>query len=222
MEQRVPPPDLDRLTTNFPAPTRGNPKGKRSGIGHGDMETYYQQRRKQKVMVFRRIIRVPAWDAPTRELALGYWRERGFRFTAAQKADEEEIGWRGSAWGNLTSYNMSKLRASLTILTGDRAGAGASIDEIGDVAATGDETLVQFEMHVDTWAQHISEWNRAYWLLELATAESWLLHGDKQEAEWRRFLAASRKAALIWSLTLGHKGSEMPPSSSPPSIQKHT
>jgi hypothetical protein len=87
---------------------------------------------------------------------------------------------------------MSKLRATMTI-------------------SRIDLTIVEFLMEVDTLGQSITEWNEAYWQMELDTLETWLLEGDKQEEEWQEFNGQWRKAAATWTLTFGLGGNKMPP-----------
>jgi hypothetical protein len=143
-------------------------------------------------MLIRKTVRTSeGWTPDMRQQAVAYWRERGFVFSEPLHA-EEQIGRRGSFWGNLTSFDMSKLRATLTITRVS-------------------PTEAEFVMDVDTSMQSITEWNQAYWRLEMDIAESWLLRGDKQEAEWQEFDQQWRRAARLWCVTFGVGGNKMPP-----------
>jgi hypothetical protein len=69
---------------------------------------------------------------------------------------------------------------------------------------------IDLVLTVHTAFQHITEWNRAFWDLEMATCESVLLRGDQREAEWTEFMRAHRKAAIIWTLTCSLGGRRFP------------
>ena len=86
---------------------------------------------------------------------------------------------------------MTRLRADLNI-------EPAQLDRISLV------------LTVHTVFQQITQWNRAFWELEMATCESFLLHDDRRDAEWVQFMKAHRKAALVWTLTLGLGGQRIP------------
>lgn len=140
-------------------------------------------------MEISKLVSLPRWDGEQRRRAIQFWMDRGFRF---RQADSDPlVARRGSLWGNLTSYDMGKLAATLTIEC-------KSPDAIECV------------MVVNTVFQDITEWNQAYWQLEMESFESWLLHGDKKEAEWSEFLNGSRRAAIEWTLSCGRFGRKMP------------
>lgn len=141
-------------------------------------------------MVFRRAIHVPhGWDDGLWLRAVAFWEERGFRFDERHGATQQ--GRRGSLWGNYTAFDMSKLRATMTIRRIDI-------------------TNVDFVMEVDTIGQIIAEWNEIHWRMELETLQSWLLEGDKQEARWRAFGKQCRRANWYYIGTFGLFGTRMP------------
>ena len=133
----------------------------------------------------RKAFALQDWTEGEKGRVIAYWEERGFVF--AETAGDTLIARRGSLWGNLTSFNMSKLIADLEI-TRTRPDA------------------IECVMTVSTFAQGITEWNQAYWKLEMDTMESWLLRGDKREAEWEAFLEANRKATLSGRCRTGGRG----------------
>ncbi|MCW3062781.1 MAG: YopJ Serine/Threonine acetyltransferase protein [Capsulimonas sp.] len=138
-------------------------------------------------MKITKAISIPNWNDEARDTAIAYWQSRGIVFTDV--SEDRLTGKRGSPWGNMTSFDMSKLVAILMI------------DHVKD----GEVICV---LDVDTSFQAITEWNAAYWGLEMDTFESVLLHGDAREQEWREFQKNSRAAAWRWTLSftlLGHK-----------------
>ena len=92
---------------------------------------------------------------------------------------------------NLVSYDMSRLRADLRIQSPE-------------------PERIYLTLTVCTVFQQITEWNRAYWELELATCESFLQRGDLRETQWTEFRKANRRAALVWTFTMGLGGQRMP------------
>jgi len=134
-------------------------------------------------------IHVPVWDEQARQRVTTFWQGRGVAFSEVTTGRLR--GHRGSLWGNLTSYDMGKFLANLTI------------SQVGPT-----ELLCQLD--VDTRGQDITEWNRAYWGLEMDTLESFLLHGDQKEEEWEQFLKESKAAAWQWSLSFRRLGRKMP------------
>lgn len=135
-------------------------------------------------------IRLPEWNEQVKQKIMAFWHKRGIVFS--QTNGDVLKGRRGSRWGNLTSFDMSKLRADLTIT---KTGPG----DIGCV------------LDVNTRYQDITEWNEAYWRLEMDTLENYLLHDDQREEEWRQFRGASRAAAWQWSLSFTRLGRRLPP-----------
>jgi len=134
-------------------------------------------------------IEIPAWDASARQNAVIFWQKRGMVFT--EITDISLTGHRGSWFGNLTSYDMSKLKAILTT------------SQIGP-----QEIFCSLE--INTEFQMITEWNKAYWELELKTLESFLVRGDQREQEWEQFQKDSKAAAWQWSLSFTWLGRKLP------------
>jgi len=138
----------------------------------------------------RKTISLPVWDETTKQKILTYWEARGIVFTDTQ--GDVLTGRRGSMIGNLISFDMSKLLANLTV---SRTGASE----------------IECILEVNTILQIVTEWNTAYWQLEMDTLESWLLHNDGKEAEWRLFQRGMRKAATQWATSLGRRGNRLTP-----------
>lgn len=144
-------------------------------------------------LVFARSFRVPVWDEETRERAIDYWSRRGVVFYRVD--DGALTGRRGSLWANPWTFDMRKVEATLTI---------------GIAGVT-----VRCTLDVNTAFQLISAWNRSWLEFEMDTFESYLLHGDEQEAEWARFAADYWQAQRTVLLTGGLTGRKMPPEKRP-------
>jgi hypothetical protein len=130
-------------------------------------------------------IALTSWDESTRQKIVEFWEERGVVFS--DTAGDVLRGKRGSLWGNLTSYDMSKLRSKLTVT---RSGP----------------TEIECTLDVNTAMQRITDWNMAYWRLEMDTLESWLLSGDLKQEEWARHEVGAHKADVAWTLSGGKGG----------------
>lgn len=141
-------------------------------------------------MQIRKSIQTPEWNEKVRQQVISFWQER--RVVFAEPQSDTLKGKRGTIWGNLTSYDMSKLMCTLTV-------------------SRTNSTEIVCILDVNTFMQGITEWNKAYWQLELDTLESWLLQGDKREAEWQAFLRGVRKAAIQWTFSGGRSERKMPP-----------
>ena len=134
-------------------------------------------------------ITLPSWDDEVKQKIVRFWESRGIAFT--QATDDTLKGHRGSWLGNLTSYDMSKLLADLTI-------------------SRSNETQLFCVLDVNISCQDITEWNKAYWQLEMDTLESYLLYNDERENEWQEFSKNSLKAAWQWSLSFRLLGRKFP------------
>lgn len=137
---------------------------------------------------------IPIWDEFTRYKMIDYWSRRGIRFSESLGTTLK--GRRGSWLGNITSFDMSKLMSELTI----------------NVSA---ENQVYCVLQVNTFMQIITDYNRAWWNLEMETFESYLLQTDEQDERWKRFRANDKKAAIAWTLTSGLVGNRIPPEEKP-------
>jgi hypothetical protein len=133
-------------------------------------------------------IEAPWTEAVRREL-ISFWSARRFRFFGT--SDASLSAKRGHILWNLVAYDMTRLRADLSIHP-------AAPDRISLV------------LTVHTVYQVITPCNQAFWELEMTTCESVLLRGDRRDAEWVQFMKASRKAAIVWTLTLGLGGRSEP------------
>src|SRR5438105_2728451 len=125
-----------------------------------------------------------------RQRAVGYWSRRGMVFREAGEA--LLTGSRGSVWGNLISFDPSELMAEVTITFDDSAG-------------------VRCVLVVDRSFQIVTDWNRAWWELELETFESFLVSRDEQPHRWQVFKEAHRRAAWDWALSVGMRGRKISP-----------
>jgi hypothetical protein len=130
------------------------------------------------------------WDDVVRRKAIDFWSRRGISFF--ESSETTLVGRRGSIFGNLVSFNMSDLLSSLWI--------NISL-----------KNEVHCVLDVDTILQRITEYNRAWWDLEMETFESFLLRSDEQEAKWQAFLASHHNASLAWAASFGILGSQVPP-----------
>jgi hypothetical protein len=130
-----------------------------------------------------------AWTEDVRQKLISFWSARRFHFS--DTAATWLIAKRGHILWNLISFDMTRLRADLSI-------------------SPVRPDLISLTLTVHTAFQHITEWNRAYWDLEMATCESFLLRDDIRETEWVEFRKANRKAAILWTLTMSLGGRQMP------------
>lgn len=127
---------------------------------------------------------IPIWDQQVEEKAVAFWQERGINFS--EKTPRRLLGNRGSIWGNLTSFDMSKLITNLTLTI--------SPMEPYEVSCC---------LDVDTRFQVVTEWNKEYWQLEMDTFESYLLYGDQKKGGWDQLRRESRALDYLWVLSLG-------------------
>jgi hypothetical protein len=134
-------------------------------------------------------ISLPEWHDEVKQKVIDFWQER--RVTFSETAGDTLRGRRGSLWGNLFSFDESRLAADLTI------------------SRTG-EANIECVLNVDTRYQDIVEWSEAYWRLEMDTLETYLLRGDQREQEWQQFREDARAAAWKWVLSCTLLGRNMP------------
>jgi len=124
------------------------------------------------------------WNESTARTVVNYLKTRRFANAEVLASSPGPVvaGTRGTWLGNLTSFDMTKLRASIRF-TPDGPG------------------VVAVRLEVSTTAQEITEWNAAVWRLELVEVRRVLsgraLLGDL----WPRFNRDARRAALRWALT---------------------
>lgn len=129
------------------------------------------------------------WNEPTRQKLVEFWGKRRFSFSPSHEAHLSAN--RGSLIGNAISFDMSRLLTEL---------------RIEPVAPK----KILLSMTVDTRLQSITEWNRAFWDLEMATCESFIKTGDLLENQWAEFSKGDRKASWTWVLTLTLGGRRKP------------
>ena len=134
--------------------------------------------------------RVPIWDEAVKRNAIDFWSRR--RITFSETSANTLVGTRGSLFGNLFTFDMSKLIANLKITASEQ-------NELHCV------------LHVNTVFQWITEYNRAWWNLEMETFESFLLQEDEQGEKWKKFGVGHKKAVWLWSFTFGIGDRKMPP-----------
>lgn len=133
-------------------------------------------------MRFERVIKVPQWEEAERQKTISFWKQRHMTFT--ETSGDTLRGKRGSLWGNLLSFDMGKLCTTLTI-------------------AKTSENEVRCVLDANTMFQTITEWNEAFWRYELETFESYLLRNDLQEAAWKLFEEARKKADKSFLISAG-------------------
>jgi hypothetical protein len=143
-------------------------------------------------MTFQRQLVLPCWDVRVSRIALEYVRSRGFSDAEVLPGGRGPIitGKRGSWLGNLTSFDMKKLRAKIRL--------------VGE--ATGE---VRVELAVCTFGQQITQWNRAVWRLELIELRRVLLGLGPIDDVWSRFDRDSRSAAILWTFTAARGGQRL-------------
>ena len=129
------------------------------------------------------------WTDDIRQKLISFWSERRFRFEDTSVVPL--VARRGRILWNLISYDSTRLSAELSISSQQSSG-------------------IDLVLTVNTAFQQITEWNRAFWDLEMATCESFVLHGDRREAEWDEFMRGYWRAAIIWTLTLSLGGRRIP------------
>ena len=134
-------------------------------------------------MIIRRQFLASGWNKNTASVVLDYLMSRGFSDAQVEQVSSRLIitGTRGGWIGNLTSFDMSKLRSRIEVV-GDASG------------------LVHVDLKVSTFGQQITEWNRAYWRLELVELCSVVLGRGRIADVWARYAGPRRQAAVLWTL----------------------
>ena len=134
---------------------------------------------------------ISTWNEQVKAEAIAFWQRRGISFN--EVTDNHFEGRRGSVWGNLTSFDMSRLITNLRLTV--------SPTKPYEVFCC---------LDIDTRFQVVTEWNKEYWQLELDTFESHLLCGDQKEGEWDQLRKESRALDYLWVLSLGWIRRKMP------------
>lgn len=123
-------------------------------------------------MIITKKISIQEMNDESKKKMVEFWEKRGIVFT--NSADKELHGKRGSLLGNLFSYNMSKLIATIRIV------------EQG-------ENEVICELKINTVMQYVTPWNKEYWALEFETFESEMNNNGGLEKEWEALSLVIKK-----------------------------
>jgi hypothetical protein len=145
-------------------------------------------------ITIEKTFQIPSWNEFARFKMIDFWSRRRVKFS--DTFGNVLIGRRGNLLGNITSFDMSKLISKLTITVST-------------------EHEVHCVLKVNTVMQIITEYNRAWWNLEMETFESYLLQSDEQDERWEKFEVNNKKAAIVWTLTSGLIGNKIPPEEKP-------
>lgn len=145
-------------------------------------------------MQLRRELHVAEWDGRVADACAVYLRERGFRGAEVllSKGYPVVSGKRGSWWGNFTSFDMRKLRATIVVYPTTFSRVGVDLD-------------------INTLGQDITEWNVAFWRLELIELHRVLNGWSRIDDVWERFSKERRTAAVEWSVTATLGGQRLTP-----------
>lgn len=107
-----------------------------------------------------------------------FWQQR--RVIFSEISDNVLLGKRGSLWWNAITFDMSKLRADLTIHLDKEKGT------------------IRCLLDVKTTLQQITPMNQQYWVEEMVAFKSFLQSGDEKKEEWEEFKEEYRKANRHW------------------------
>lgn len=135
-------------------------------------------------MKLERQFALAAWDDDAASTVVEYLRSRGFANVEVSSVDGAPLvlARRGSWWGNLTSFDMTKVRAEIRV-------GGAEAGTVG------------VELEVQTFAQEITQWNAAVWRLELVELQRVLCGRGRLGDVWSRFNRDRKFASLRWVLS---------------------
>lgn len=122
---------------------------------------------------------IEKFDDSTHQLITSFWENRKIKFNDISETFYE--GNRGDAWGNITSFDMSKLITQLNI-------------------SRDDNNEINCELNIKTFGQFITKLNREFWKLELDTFESVLLKNDYKEIEWTEYKKLKVKSDMKWKI----------------------
>lgn len=135
-------------------------------------------------MKLEKVINLPKWTVSEKDKSIHFWEQRNIKFK--EITDILLKGRRGSILGNLISFDMKNIMTKLTITRVN-------------------ESRISCIFEINTIFQNITDWNKAFWKLELVTYESYLLKNDMKELLWSRYYEAAKKADkdLLISAALG-------------------
>jgi hypothetical protein len=123
---------------------------------------------------------LPLWDNHSVTTSIRYWESQRFECHENDQLGIE--GQRGSYWGNLTSFDMTRLICSLTI-------SHSSLKK--NIATV---------FHVNTFGQDITEWNKASFQIEMLMYRRVLLNRTTGKIS-DEFKTDRKKAAFAWTLS---------------------
>lgn len=130
-------------------------------------------------MIIEKTIEIPNNDESIGQKIISFWESRDVKFNDISL--NEYFGNRGSLFGNMFSYNMKKLITSVNIKIKDNNEINCKLD-------------------INTKYQHITDWNKEYWQLELETFENILLNNDSLEGKWKVYFKKSKKMNFLWTI----------------------
>jgi hypothetical protein len=142
----------------------------------------------------QRKYRVDDWAMPIADRCVGYLQGRGFRNAGILPVEGAPVvvGSRGSWLGNLTSFDMTKLRAKIRV-------------------ASEPDGRLGVDLEISTFAQQVTPWNHAFWRLELVELGRVLLGRERLDDVWRRYAPARRAAVVRWLATMMADRQRLPP-----------
>lgn len=142
-------------------------------------------------MKLRRRLVVSDWSKHSADRAVAYLQERGF-IDARVSEGLTVTGSRGGWLGNLTAFDMTRLRARIVV----------SLDASGTLDVL---------LDVNTFGQAITDWNQAVWRLELIELHRILCGQPRIGDVWERLRASSPWTTFLWMLTRTRKGRRLSP-----------
>jgi len=108
-------------------------------------------------MLIFKSIPIPEWNEETKQRIIAFWEQRRMVFTDTE--GDTLRGRRGNLWGNLISFDMSRLKTTLTVVRAS-------------------PQLIHCQLNIDTFYQYITDQNRAYWDNELEALAAYLAPAD--------------------------------------------
>jgi hypothetical protein len=139
-------------------------------------------------VTIEKTFQIPVWDEFVKFRTIDFWTRHRIKFT--ETLGNKLIGTRGSLFGNLISFDMSRLTSKLSI-------------------SVSPQNTVCCLLEVNTFMQKITEYDRAWWDLEMEIFKTFLLKADEQEARWKKFNTNHKKATLKWNFSLGTCGNKI-------------
>ena len=129
------------------------------------------------------------WDESSIEKSIKYWEENRFQCRRTNALGIE--GKRGSIWGNLVSFDMTKLICDL------------------DLTFSHPKTI-KVSFNLNTFGQIITGWNMAFLQLEMLLFRRHLLNLTNCQVP-DEFKSDRRKAAICWSISFAQFGNKLKP-----------